>query len=151
LLHLLCLGGIISLPWFSKGLKMTYQRTTVLVASSLYFSFANQYSLGGGLRFQYYWCLGTSYLCVTLLSNLISLAFRELVSLRVGCVTMWSWGSHHLVSELGSINQVISFWIFSFLVVSAKTSLVSNFFFSLILQHIKKIVISFGFCPKYIN
>jgi hypothetical protein len=33
-------------------------------------------------------CLGTSYLCVTLLSNLIYLAFRELVSLRVGYVIM---------------------------------------------------------------
>ena len=58
------------------------------IRASLYFSFANQYSLGGGLRFQYCWCLGTSYLCVTLLSNLIYFAFRELVSLRVGCVTM---------------------------------------------------------------
>jgi len=29
---------------------------------------------------------------------------------------------------------------------------VSNFFFSLILQHIKKkLVISFGYCPKYIS
>jgi hypothetical protein len=44
----LCVGGIISLPWFSKELKTTYQRTTGFVASSLYFSFANQYSLGGG-------------------------------------------------------------------------------------------------------
>jgi hypothetical protein len=30
---------------------MTYRRTTVIVASSLYFSFANQYSLGGGFPF----------------------------------------------------------------------------------------------------
>jgi len=30
---------------------MTYRRTTVFVASSLYFSFANQYSLGGGSPF----------------------------------------------------------------------------------------------------
>jgi hypothetical protein len=30
----------------------TYRRTTIFVTSSLYFSFANQYSLGGGLRFQ---------------------------------------------------------------------------------------------------
>jgi len=30
---------------------MTYRRTTVFVASSLYFSFANQYSLGGGFPF----------------------------------------------------------------------------------------------------
>ena len=45
-------GEIISFPWFSKELKkMTYRRTTVFVASSLYFSFANQYSLGGGFPF----------------------------------------------------------------------------------------------------
>jgi len=31
--------------------KTTYRRTTVFVASSLYFSFANQYSLGGGFPF----------------------------------------------------------------------------------------------------
>ena len=30
---------------------MTYRRTTVFVASSLYFLFANQYSLGGGFPF----------------------------------------------------------------------------------------------------
>jgi hypothetical protein len=46
-----CVGEIISLPWFSKELKMTYQRTTDFVASSLYFSFANQYSLCGGFLF----------------------------------------------------------------------------------------------------
>jgi hypothetical protein len=49
--HLLCVGGIISLPWFSKQLKRTYRRTTGFMASSLYFSFANQYSLGGGFLF----------------------------------------------------------------------------------------------------
>jgi len=30
---------------------MTYRRTTIFVASSLYFLFANQYSLGGGFPF----------------------------------------------------------------------------------------------------
>jgi len=40
-----------NLPWFSKELKTTCRRTTVFVASSLYFSFANQYSLGGGFLF----------------------------------------------------------------------------------------------------
>ena len=93
-----CVGEIISLSWFSKELKKDfYQRTIVFMVSSLYFSFANQYLLGGGLRFQQCWCLGTSYLCVTLLSNLIYLASRELVSLRVGCVTMWSRGSHQVI------------------------------------------------------
>ena len=47
----MCVGEIISLPWFFKELKMTYRRTTNFVASSLYFSFANQYSLGGGFFF----------------------------------------------------------------------------------------------------
>jgi hypothetical protein len=46
-----CVGGIISLPWFSNELKTTYQKTTSFVASSLYFSFPNQYSLGGGFPF----------------------------------------------------------------------------------------------------
>ena len=41
-----CVGEIISIPWFSKELKTTYRRTTGFVASSLYFSFTNQYSLG---------------------------------------------------------------------------------------------------------
>ena len=44
-------GEIISLPWFSKELKMTYRRTTRFMVSSLYFLFANQYSLGGGFSF----------------------------------------------------------------------------------------------------
>ena len=44
-------GEIISLPWFSKELKMTYRRTTGFVASSLHFSFTNQYLLGGGFPF----------------------------------------------------------------------------------------------------
>jgi len=118
LLHFVCVcvGGIISLPWLSKDLKKIYRRTTGFVAPSLYFSFANQYSLGGSFSFPI----------------LIYLAFQELVSLHVGCVTTWSRGSHHLVSELGFINQVIS----------------------LILQHIKKnknFFISFYYCPKYIS
>jgi len=45
-----CVGEIISPPRFSKELK-TYRRTTVFVVSSLYFSFANQYSLRGGFLF----------------------------------------------------------------------------------------------------
>jgi hypothetical protein len=46
-----CVGEIISLIWFYKELKTTYQKTTGFVMSSLYFSFANQYSLGGGFPF----------------------------------------------------------------------------------------------------
>jgi hypothetical protein len=48
-------------------------------------------------------------------------AFRDQISiLIVGCVTTWSRGSHHLVSELGFINQVISFWNFCFLLIPQK-------------------------------
>jgi len=46
-----CVGEKISLPWFSKELKTTYWRTTSFMASSLYLSFANQYSLGGAFPF----------------------------------------------------------------------------------------------------
>jgi len=46
-----CVGEIISLPWFSKELKTTYQITTGFVATSLHFSFMNQYLLGGGFSF----------------------------------------------------------------------------------------------------
>jgi hypothetical protein len=46
-----CVSELISLPWFSKELKMSYQRTFGFVASSLYLSFANQYLLGGGFPF----------------------------------------------------------------------------------------------------
>jgi hypothetical protein len=46
-----CVGEIISLPSFSKELKTTYRRTTAFAASSLYFSFTNQYSLGEGFLF----------------------------------------------------------------------------------------------------
>jgi hypothetical protein len=71
--------------------------------------------------------------------------------LRVGCVTMWSRGLHLLVSELGSINQVLSFWNFCFLLFPQKIPLCpissSPWFYSIL----KKIVILFGYCPKYIS
>jgi hypothetical protein len=52
LVHLVVwVGEIFSLNWFFKELKMTYWRTNNFVASSLYFSFANQYSLGRGFHF----------------------------------------------------------------------------------------------------
>jgi hypothetical protein len=92
---------------------MTYRRTDFVV-SSLYFLFTNQYSLGKGFRFQECWCVSINYICVTLLSNLIYLAFRELVSLCVGCLTACLRDLHHLVSKLDSINQVISFYFLFF-------------------------------------
>ena len=60
----------------------------------------------------------------------------------------WSWCSHHLVSELSSINRIISFWKKKFLIVPAKIRWCPNFFFSLNLRQIKKIIISFCYCPK---
>ena len=72
----------------------------------------------------------------TLLSNLIYLAFQELVSLRVGCLIACSRGSHHLLSKLSSCNQVISFL---------------NCCFSLFPWCPNDFVISFYYCPKYIN
>lgn len=44
----LFLSEIFSFSWFSKRLKMTYRITTYFVTLFLYFSYANQYSLGGG-------------------------------------------------------------------------------------------------------
>jgi hypothetical protein len=71
----------------------------------------------------------------------------------VGCVTTWSRGSHHLVSELASINQVISFWNFCFLLFPQKFLSVQ---FLLLLdfaayKKIKKLVISLCYCSKYIS
>jgi hypothetical protein len=74
-----------------------------------HFSFVNQYSLGGDFRFQKCWCLGTSYLCVTLLSNLIYLDFRELVFLHVGCVTTWSRDLHHF-SRRRNLERPVDIW-----------------------------------------
>jgi hypothetical protein len=65
--------------------------------------------------------------------NPISAFWDQISILIVGCVTTWSRGLHQLVSEFGSETRSYPSVIFVFLV-----SLVSNFFFSLILQHIKK-------------
>jgi len=104
----------------------------------------NQYLLGEGLPF----------LIVLVPRYKLSLCHTSIKPDLLGFlgigVTMWSWGSYHLVSELGSINQVISFWIFCSCCFR-KNSLVSNFFFSLILQYIKRLVILFDYCPKYIS
>jgi len=54
-------------------------------------------------------CLGKSYLCVTILSNLIYLAFWELMSLRVGCLTACSRGSHQICSLRLLPHNLLSF------------------------------------------
>jgi hypothetical protein len=64
----------------------------LLVRESIFVGWGFLFSIVLVPRYKLY--LGTSYLCVTLLSNLIYLAFRALVSFRVGRVTMWSQGSH---------------------------------------------------------
>jgi len=84
-----CVGEIISLPWFSKELKIDLSKNNCLRGVILILLVREQYSLGGGFPFptvlmRRYKC----YLYVTLLSNLIYLTFRELISLRVGCMTM---------------------------------------------------------------
>ena len=97
----------------------------------------------------------------TLVYNFRSIKVREgieIVSLRVGCVTMWSRGSHHFVSKLGSIYQVISLCNFHsccFCKKKIKKFLGVQFLFLFdfcsISKNKKKLVISFGYCPKYIS
>ena len=135
-----CVGEIISLPWFSKELKNDLSKNNCLrgviliLLVSIFVGWGSFFLIVLVPRYKL-----SSYLCVTLPSNLIYLAFRELVSLHVGCVTMWSWGSHHLVSELGSINQVISFWNFRFLFFPQKKKFHSvQFLLLLIWYHIRK-------------
>ena len=68
---------------------------------------------------------------------------------------MWSRGSHHLVSELGSINQVISFWNFCFLLIPQKTNFLNVQFLLLLdfaaYKKLNNFVILFYYCPKYIS
>jgi len=60
------------------------------MASSLYFYFANQYSLGGCFRFQYCRCLGTSYLCVT-----DTIQERSNLDFDIKCATIQFYGNNH--------------------------------------------------------
>jgi hypothetical protein len=117
----LCVGGIISLPWFSKELKTTYRITIGFMASSLYLSFTIQYLLGGG--FPFWIVLVPQYklsLCYTPIKPDL-LGFPRIGVFAYGlCDHVWSRGSHQLVSDLGSINQVISFWNFCFLLFPQK-------------------------------
>jgi hypothetical protein len=128
--------GILSVSWFSKELKMTYQRTTSFVVSSLYFSFTNQYSLGGGFPFLIMLVPRYKLSNVTHLSNLICMAFRESVCLCVGCVTTWSRGSHHIHSTCISWKMSWNSWTWLIAVLKStilkyKNLLTMNFFFIL--------------------
>jgi hypothetical protein len=96
-----CVGEIISLPWFSKELKMTYRRTTDFVASSLYFSFTNQYSLGGGFPFPI--VLMSRYklfLCHTLIKPDI-LGF-----LIIGVFAWVMWARYHEIRISMSLSEL---------------------------------------------
>ena len=130
-MHLLCVGGIISLPWFSKGLKNDLSQNNflrgviliLLVRESIFVGWGSPFPIVLVFRYKLSLChtpikpdllgfsridvfacrlrdhvitrFASSYLCVTLLSNLIYLVFWELVSLHVDCVTTCSRGSHH--------------------------------------------------------
>jgi hypothetical protein len=78
--HLLCAGGMISLPWFSKELKNDLSKNNWLRGVILIFLVRE--SIFVGPRFSFPIVLVPRYknLCVTLLSNLIYLVFRELMS-----------------------------------------------------------------------
>jgi hypothetical protein len=82
-----CVGEIISLPWFSKELKNDLSKNNCLRGVILILLVRESIFVRWGSLFSIVNDLGTSYLCVTLLSYLIYLTFRELVSLRVGCMT----------------------------------------------------------------
>ena len=134
-MHLLCVGGIISLPWFSKELKTTCRRTTIFVMSSLYFSFVNQYSLGGGSPFptvmvpRYKLSLchtpikpdllgfpGISVFACGLCDHVITrFASDTLVKkLKLSCLKHPRPYRLQWLNECGEV-KVISFWNFSFL------------------------------------
>ena len=80
----MCLGGIIPLPWFSKELKMTYQRTIGFMTYVLILLVRESIFIGWGFSVSY---------------------FQELVFLRVGCVTTRSRGTHQRDQEV-CISQV---------------------------------------------
>jgi hypothetical protein len=66
-------------------------------------------------------------------------------------MTMWSQDSHHLVSELGSINHVISFCIFVSCCFHNKFLSVQCLILLEFATYKKKIIISFYYCSKYIS
>ena len=103
-----CVGEIISIPWFSKELKNNLSKNNCLRGVILILLLRESIFVGWGSPFPI--VLVPRYklsLCHTPIKP-DYLAFRELVSLRVGCVTMWSWGSHHLPNRsLLKVKQTI--------------------------------------------
>ena len=99
-----CVGEIISIPWFSKELKNNLSKNNCLRGVILILLLRESIFVGWGSPFPI--VLVPRYklsLCHTPIKP-DYLAFRELVSLRVGCVTMWSWGSHQ--TRYGSTNSL---------------------------------------------
>jgi hypothetical protein len=104
-----CVGEILSLPWFSKELKNDLSKNNWLHGIIFILFVRESIFVGWGFPFLIVLvCLGTSYLCVTILSNPIYLAFREL-SLRVGCLTACSRGSHQICSLRHLPHNLLSF------------------------------------------
>ena len=106
-----CVGEIISLLSFSKELKMTYRRTTSFVASSLYFSFANQYLLGSVSN------SGCALVKVIFVSHSYQTWFTWLSGNWCLCVWVawpWSRGSHqhlyHFIVEILTMINHITFF-----------------------------------------
>jgi hypothetical protein len=118
------------------------------VASSLYFSFANQYSLGGGFPFSIVLLSRCKLsLCYTPIKPDL-LGFLGIDVIECGLCDhevriIWYQSLAPLI-RLYPSEIFVSCWF-------RKNSLVSNFFFSLNLRHIKKIVISLCYCSKYIR
>jgi hypothetical protein len=120
-----CVGEIISLPWFSKELKNDLSKNNYLRGVILILLVRESIFVGWGSPFP----------IVLVPRYKLSLCHTPITPM--GCMTMWSRGSHHLYQSLAPLIRLYPFEIF----VSCcfcKNSLVSNFFFSLILQHIKK-------------
>jgi len=149
--HLLCVGGIISLP--SKKLKNNLSKNKWLHGVIFILHVRESIFIGWGSPFPI--LLVPKYklfLCHTPVKPDLLGFSRNLMSLRVGCLTACSRGSYHLVLKPNSINKVISCWNFCFLLISQK--ILSVQFLRLIefaaYQKIKKII-SLCYYPKYIS
>jgi hypothetical protein len=117
--HLLCVGGIISLP--SKELKNNLSKNKWLHGVILILHIRESIFIVWGSPFPI--LLVPRYklsLCHTPIKPDLLGFSGNLMSLRVGCLTACSRGSHHLVLEPNSINKVISCWNFRFLLISKK-------------------------------
>jgi hypothetical protein len=113
---------------------MTYRRTTGFMTSFLYFSFTNQYSLGGGFLFP----------IVMVPRYKLSLCHTPIKPDLLGFmgIGVFAYGLHdrevHIIwyQSLAALIRLYPSEIF--VSCFCKNSLVSNFFFSLNLRHRKK-------------